>query len=80
MAIVQEMQRFYGLKRLCGAHRRDRGWRVKYRAGGHYLIRRWIRENADYIERLRSGFYHSSGTGAGGSASLTPEQAKSASA
>ena len=80
MAIVREMQRFYSLKRVVGAHRRGRGWRVKYRTGGHYLIRRWIRENADYIERLRTGFYHSSGTGAGGSASLTPEQAKSASA
>jgi len=54
MAIVQEMQRFYSLRRLLGAYRRGREWRVKYRAGGRHLVRRWARENADYIERLRT--------------------------
>ncbi len=57
MAIVQEMKRFYSLKRVVTAFKRGRSWRVKYRAGGHYLIRKWIKENAKYIERLRRNFY-----------------------
>jgi len=56
MAIVRGMQRFYSLRRLIWAYRRGRGWRVKYRAGGHYLMRKWVEENAEYIERLRTGF------------------------
>ena len=54
MAIVQQMQRFYGLRRVLGAYRRGRAWRLKYRAGGRYLVRRWARENAGYIERLKT--------------------------
>lgn len=54
MAIVRELQRFYSLKRVVGGYRRGRGWRVKYRAGGHHLLRRWASENADYFERLRN--------------------------
>jgi radical SAM superfamily enzyme YgiQ (UPF0313 family) len=58
MAIVNEMQRFYSLKRVAGAYRRGRSWRVKYRAGGHYLIRTWMKENSEYLMRLRDNFYH----------------------
>ena len=58
MAIVKEMSRFYSLRRVIGGYRRGRGWRVKYRAGGHYLMRKWTKENAEYIERLRTGYYH----------------------
>ncbi len=54
VAIGRELKRFYSLKRLALAYRKGRSWRVKYRAGGYYLIRRWIRENAGYIERLRT--------------------------
>lgn len=53
MAIANGMRRFYSLSRVIGAYRRGRRWRVKYRAAGYYLTRRWIRENQDYFERLR---------------------------
>jgi radical SAM superfamily enzyme YgiQ (UPF0313 family) len=56
LAIVEEMKRFYSLKRLIGAYRSGRRWRVKYRAGGYYLIRRWLGENAEYMNRLKRGF------------------------
>ena len=55
-AIIEQMQRFYNLPRVLGAYRRGRAWRVKYRAGGYYLMRRWARENADYLARLQTGF------------------------
>jgi len=55
-AIVEQIQRFYSLPRVLSAHRRGRAWRMKYRAGGHYLIRRWVRENADYLARLQTEF------------------------
>ncbi|MHC5053913.1 MAG: B12-binding domain-containing radical SAM protein [Planctomycetota bacterium] len=54
-AIVRELGRFYSLRRAVGGWARRRGWRVKYRLGGHYLVRRWAAENASYIEGLRSG-------------------------
>jgi hypothetical protein len=53
MAIVRELQRFYGLKQIARSYRRGRAWRLKYRAGGYVLMRRWVRENRDYLERLR---------------------------
>ena len=56
MAIVDQMNRFYSLKRALTAYRKNRAWRVKYRLGGHILMRRWVRENKTYIENLRSGF------------------------
>ncbi len=56
MALVRAMQRFYSLPRVIGAYRRGRGWRVKYRAGGHYLLRRWVKENQHYFDRLRTEF------------------------
>jgi radical SAM superfamily enzyme YgiQ (UPF0313 family) len=55
-AIVEQLQRFYSLPRVLSAHRRGRAWRMKYRAGGYYLIHRWARENADYLARLQTGF------------------------
>ena len=55
-SIVEQLRRFYSLPRVLRAHRRGRAWRVKYRAGGYYLIRRWVRENADYLARLQTGF------------------------
>jgi hypothetical protein len=51
-AIVSEMKRFYSLKRALTAYRKNRSWRVKYRLGGNYLIRRWIKENAQYMDNL----------------------------
>ena len=57
-AVIREMQRFYSLKRALGSYRKNRGWRLKYRLGAHYLLGKWTRENADYIERLRTNFYH----------------------
>jgi radical SAM superfamily enzyme YgiQ (UPF0313 family) len=54
LAIVHEVQRFYSLKRVIMGYRPGRGWRVKYRAGGNYLSRRWLKENAEYIEYLRT--------------------------
>lgn len=56
MAIVRQMNRFYAPARVAGAYRRGRGWRMKYRLGGHLLMRKWAKENAEYIERLRTGF------------------------
>jgi len=54
IAIVREVQRFYSLKRVITGYRPGRGWRVKYRAGGNYLSRKWLKENAEYIEYLRT--------------------------
>jgi len=54
MSIVEGMKRFYSLKRVVNSYRPGRGWRVKYRTGAYYIVKKWIRENADYIERLRS--------------------------
>jgi len=56
MAIVDQMNRFYSLKRALTAYRKNRAWRVKYRLGGYILMRRWVKENKTYIENLRSGF------------------------
>jgi len=58
LAIMQEMRRFYNLKRLAGAYIRGRSWRLKYRTGGYYITRKWIKENEEYLERLRTGYYH----------------------
>ncbi len=55
-ALIKAMQRFYSLPRALGAYRPGRAWRVKYRLGGHILLRRWIRENQHYIDRLRTEF------------------------
>ena len=55
MAIVNGMKRFYSLPRALTAYRPNRGWRVKYRLGGHMLMRKWVRENKAYIENLRAG-------------------------
>jgi len=57
MAIISQMQRFYSLKRIITGYRPGRGWRVKYRAGGKYLAHRWLKENAEYIENLRTNGY-----------------------
>jgi hypothetical protein len=56
LAIVNQMNRFYSLKRTLTAYRSNRAWRIKYRLGGHILMRRWVKENKRYIENLRSGF------------------------
>lgn len=56
-SVIREMQRFYSLKRVFGSLRKGRAWRLKYRAGAHYLLSRWFKENAEYIERLRTNFY-----------------------
>ncbi len=59
MAIVDQMNRFYSLKRALTAYKKNRGWRVKYRLGGHILMRSWVKENKTYLENLRSGFQES---------------------
>jgi len=56
MAIVDQMNRFYSLPRVLGAYRLHRGWRVKYRLGGHMLMRKWVKENKTYIENLKPSF------------------------
>ncbi len=53
MAIVNQMKRFYSLKRILTSYRKKRGWRVKYRLGGNLLLRKWIKENSEYIESLK---------------------------
>jgi radical SAM superfamily enzyme YgiQ (UPF0313 family) len=55
IAIVKGMQRFYAPGRALASYRRGCAWRVKYRLGGYFLMRSWVRENAEYLERLRSG-------------------------
>ena len=54
MNIVNEMKRFYSLKRCLTSYRKGRAWRMKYRAGGHFLLKKWIMENSDYINTLSS--------------------------
>jgi radical SAM superfamily enzyme YgiQ (UPF0313 family) len=54
MSIVNEMKRFYSLKRCATAYRKNRAWRMKYRFGGHILIQKWVAENMDYIKKLSS--------------------------
>ena len=53
-AIIEQTKRFYSLGRIAGSYRQGRAWRFKYRVGGYYLIRRWVRENADYLRRLQT--------------------------
>lgn len=53
-AIIDQMQRFYSMKRVLTSYRKKRGWRVKYRLGGHLLLKKWVKENADYIESLKA--------------------------
>jgi radical SAM superfamily enzyme YgiQ (UPF0313 family) len=60
MSIVRRMRQFYSLPRGLTSYRRGRGWRLKYRLGGWHLMRRWVAENADYIERLRTGSFRPS--------------------
>lgn len=52
-SIVEGMIRFYHPKRLLGSYRIGRGWRLKYRFGGYYLMKKWIKENKNYMERLK---------------------------
>ena len=52
-AVYGAMKRFYSLPRALGAYRLGRRWRMKYRLGGWYLVRKWLKENAEYIEYLR---------------------------
>ncbi|HHO75178.1 MAG TPA: B12-binding domain-containing radical SAM protein [Deltaproteobacteria bacterium] len=59
MAIITQMQRFYSISRVISAYRKGRSWRIKYLAGGNYLMRKWVKENADYLERLKNGYYPS---------------------
>ncbi len=53
MQIVNEMKRFYSLKRALTGYRKNRGWRVSYRAGGHILLKKWVKENSGYMEKLK---------------------------
>jgi len=52
--IMRETKRFYNWKRLAGAYTRGREWRLKYRAGGYILARKWIKENQEYLKSLRT--------------------------
>lgn len=55
--IIRQMKRFYSIRRVLGAYRPRRAWRIAYRAGGYILMRKWARENAGYVERLKAGSY-----------------------
>ncbi len=57
MAIVDQMKRFYSKKRILTSYRKKRGWRVKYRLGGNLLLRKWVQENAEYLEEIKSADY-----------------------
>lgn len=57
MEIVKQTKRFYSVKNVLDAYRPGRVWRIGYRLGGYMLIRRWARENAGYIDRLKTGYY-----------------------
>jgi hypothetical protein len=65
------MKRFYSVKNLLDAYRPGRAWRIGYRLGGYMLIRKWARENAGYIDRLKTGYYHQGRQGA----SVSPKSA-----
>lgn len=52
--IVREMERFYSLKRALTSYKKNRGWRVSYRLGGYILMKKWVRENRGYMERLKT--------------------------
>jgi radical SAM superfamily enzyme YgiQ (UPF0313 family) len=51
--IVNEMSRFYSLKRALTAYKKNRHWRVSYRLGGYVLMKKWIKENRNYMEKLQ---------------------------
>ena len=53
MEIVNQMKRFYSIGRILTSYRKNRGWRVKYRLGGNILLRKWVKENAAYVESLK---------------------------
>ena len=53
MEIVNQMKRFYSIRRILTSYRKNRGWRVKYRLGGNILLRKWVKENAAYVESLK---------------------------
>ncbi|HOS41201.1 MAG TPA: radical SAM protein [Spirochaetota bacterium] len=73
MAIVRELKRFYSLTRVLGAYRRGRAWRLKYRAGGYYIARRWVRENREYLSRLRDELCPRTRTWRAGEPIVAPE-------
>ncbi len=50
--IVEETERFYSLRNIARLSWQKR-WRLKYRLGGRYLIRKWASENAEYIDSLK---------------------------
>jgi len=68
LAISAAMEKFYSWRRVAKAYRKGRGWRVKYRAGAHYLVNKWIKENREYLERLRTGSYRASSAAAASAA------------
>ncbi len=53
VGIMRGMKRFYSLKNAFKISLRKR-WRVKYRLGGRYLVNRWIEENSDYTDYLKT--------------------------
>jgi len=53
VSLIGALNRFYSLGHALSSYRRRRGWRVKYRLGGHFNMRRLTRENRGYVERLR---------------------------
>lgn len=53
VGIMRGMKRFYALKNAFKINLRKR-WRVKYRLGGRYLVNRWIKENGDYTNYLKT--------------------------
>ena len=66
MAIVNQMKRFYSVPRILTSYRTRRAWRVKYRLGGHLLVRKWIQENSEYLEGLKEQSMTGQGMGLSG--------------
>lgn len=51
--IMKEMKRFYSVKNILKLNPRKR-WRFRYRMGGRYLVGKWMKENAAYMEHLKT--------------------------
>jgi radical SAM superfamily enzyme YgiQ (UPF0313 family) len=53
MAAYRVMRRFYSLKHAVESRRRNRPWRIKDSLLASAVLPAWLKENTDYIKRLR---------------------------
>lgn len=51
--IIEQMERFYSWKNIFKIDLKKR-WRLKYRFGGRYLVKRWKKENREYFAYLKT--------------------------